>query len=96
MPTDTSADYISIQGFRENKKTWEEFSHYVTEMIGETALRWEVLNHSGSGESLERWKKNIEELHRCISPFHSLLNMMLTFNLEAAHGNIRLSVGGGD
>ncbi len=66
-----SAD-CSYKGFRDSKKEWEEFSHYVTEMVGETALRWEVLSHSGSEESLERWKKNIEELHGCVSLFHSL------------------------
>ncbi len=59
-------------GFRENKKEWAEFSCYVTEMVGETALRWEVLSHSGSEESLEGWNKNIDELGGCISLFHSL------------------------
>ncbi len=51
---------------------WEEFSRYVTEMVGETALRWEVISHSGPEESLEQWKKNIDELRKCISLFHSL------------------------
>ncbi len=60
------------KGFRESKKEWEEFSRYVTEMVGETALRWEVLSHSGPEESLEGWKKSIEELHRCVSPLHIL------------------------
>ena len=66
-------------------------------MVGETALRWEVISHSGPEESLERWKKNIEELGRCIFLFHSLrCRMMLKFNLETANGNIRLSVSGSD
>ncbi len=65
-------------------------------MVGETALRWEVISHSGPEESLERWKKNIDELRRCISLFTAPGRMMLTFNLEAANGNIRLSVGGSD
>ena len=65
-------------------------------MVGEIALRWEVISHSGSEESLERWKKNIEELHRYISLFRGHLSMMLTFNLETAKGNIGLGVGGGD
>ena len=72
MPINASADYPH-KGFRESKKEWEEFSHYITEMVGETALRWEVISHSGPEESVERWKKNIEELRRCISLYHSLL-----------------------
>ena len=71
MPINASADYPH-KGFRESKKEWEEFSHYITEMVGETALRWEVINHSGPEESVEQWKENIEELRRCISFFHSL------------------------
>ncbi len=31
-------------------------------MVAETALRWDVIKHSGSEESLEPWKKNIDEL----------------------------------
>ncbi len=60
------------KGIRENKENWDEFSRYVAEMVGETALRWEVLSHSGPEESLESWKKNIGELGRCISLFHGL------------------------
>ncbi len=71
VPTDASADYPH-KGFRESKMVWEEFSRYVTEMVGETALRWEVISHSDPEESLEGWKKNIEELRRCISLFYSL------------------------
>ncbi len=71
MSTDASADYPH-KGFRESKKEWEGFSRYVTEMVGEAALRWEVLRHSGPEESLELWKKNLEGLHRCIYLFHSL------------------------
>src|SRR5258708_12386595 len=60
------------------------------EMVGKTALRWEVLSHSGSEELLEPWKKNIDKLGRCISLFHGF-DRMLTFDLETANGNVRLS-----
>ena len=59
-------------------------------MVGETALRWEVLSHSGPEESLEPWKKSIGELGRCISLFPGF-DRMLTFDLETANGNVRLS-----
>src|SRR5258708_24039374 len=68
---DISAD-CSYKGFQDSKKEWEEFSRYVTKMVGETALQWEVVSHSGSEESLEHWKKNIEELHRCVYLFNTL------------------------
>ncbi len=71
MLIDISAD-SSYKGFRKSKKEWEDFSYHLTQMVGEIALRWEVISHSGSEEPLEQWKKNIEELHRCISLFHSL------------------------
>ena len=70
MTTDASADYCN--GFRESKRAWEEFSRYVTEMVGEVVLRWEALNRSSSEEYLEPWRKNIEELHGFVSLFHSL------------------------
>ncbi len=60
------------------------------EMVGKTALRWEVLSHSGPEELLEPWKKNIDKLGRCISLFHGF-DRMLTFDLETANGNVRLS-----
>ena len=60
--TDASADYH--KGFRESNEAWKDFSRYVTEMVGEVVLRWEVLNRSSSEESMEPWKKNIGELRR--------------------------------
>ena len=63
--TDASADYH--KGFRESNEAWQEFSHYVTEMVGEVALRWEALSRSSSEESLGPWKKNIEDLRRFVS-----------------------------
>ncbi len=59
-------------------------------MVGKTALQWEVLSHSGPEESLEPWKKNIDELGRCMSLFYGF-NRILTFGLESANGNVRLS-----
>jgi len=65
----TGALFIAtnVKGIRENKENWDEFSRYVAEMVGETALRWEVLSHSGPEESLEPWKKNIDELGRLLT-----------------------------
>ncbi len=60
------------KGFRESEKEWVEFNRYVTEMVGEIALQWDLISHSGPEQSLERWRKNIKELSRCISLFHSL------------------------
>ena len=71
MPIEISAD-CSYKGFRESKKEWDEFKCYVTEMVGEIALRWEIHSHSGSEESLGQWKRNIKELSECITLFHSL------------------------
>ena len=71
MPIEISAD-CSYKGFRESKKEWDEFKCYVTEMVGEIALRWDVIKHSGPEESLKPWQKNIDELSGWISLFHSL------------------------
>lgn len=46
------ADY-PYKWFRESKKAWEQFSRYVTQMIGETEMQWEVLSHINSEDSLE-------------------------------------------
>ena len=68
---DVSAD-CPYKGFREGKKEWDKFGDYVKDVVAETALRWDAINHSGPEESLEPWKKNIGELGGCISLFHIL------------------------
>jgi len=35
---------------------------FVNDMVGEVALQWDVRSHSGLGESLEQWRRNIREL----------------------------------
>jgi len=57
----------SIKGFRDCKQDLEEFSNYVTDMVGELALQWDVRSHSGSGESLEQWRRNIGELSELLT-----------------------------
>jgi len=66
---------VDAQGFRENQQAWEEFGSYVKEMVGEVALRWELLDHSRP----EPWKKNIEHLHRCGITFQSSYHITLTW-----------------
>ena len=52
---------VYIQEFGESKHVWKAFGRYVKEMVGEVVLRY-AINQSGSGESFEAWKKNVEQL----------------------------------
>ena len=58
------------------------------EMVGEVVLQW-ATNQSGSGESLEAWKKDVEQLDG-YGTQHPTCTITLTVTLKHYDRNIKI------